>query len=59
MLFHSILPERMFSEENQAVAVKRESQLLFRLHVLFAVFQRFSTTSVQPNDSAMSPTTCP
>src|SRR6266481_9286737 len=38
------LPEREFSEENQAVAMKRESQLLFRIHRLFGVFQRFSTT---------------
>jgi hypothetical protein len=42
-----ILPERMFSEEgNQPVAIKHESQLFFRIHVLFAVFQRFSTTAV-------------
>ena len=36
----------MFSEENQAVAMKHESQLLFRIHFLFVVFQRFSTTTV-------------
>jgi hypothetical protein len=41
-----ILPERMFSEENQPVAIKHESQLFFRIHVLFAVFQRFFTTAV-------------
>jgi hypothetical protein len=36
----------MFSEENQQVAMKRESQLLFRIHLLFVIFQRFSTTTV-------------
>jgi len=40
------LPEREFSEENQQVAMKRESQLLFHIQLLFAVFQRFSTTTV-------------
>jgi hypothetical protein len=40
------LPEREFSEENQAVAMKRESQLLFRIHPLLAIFQRFSTITV-------------
>jgi hypothetical protein len=36
----------MFSEENQAVAMKHESQLLFRIHLLFVAFQRFSMTAV-------------
>jgi len=36
----------MFSEVGQAVAMKRESQLLFRIHFLLVVFQRFSTTTV-------------
>jgi len=36
----------MFSEENQSVATKHEIQLLFRIHLLFVVFQRFSTTTV-------------
>jgi hypothetical protein len=36
----------MFSEENQAVAMKHESQLLFRIHFLLVIFQRFSTTIV-------------
>jgi hypothetical protein len=35
------LPEREFSEEHQAVAMKRESQLLFRIHLLFALFSTF------------------
>ncbi len=30
------LPEREFSEENQQVAMKRERQLLFFMHLLFA-----------------------
>ena len=36
----------MFSEENQQLAMKHESQLPFHIHLLFAVFQRFSTTTV-------------
>jgi len=40
------LPEQEFSEETQEVAVKHESQVLFRIHLLFAVFQRFSRTPV-------------
>jgi hypothetical protein len=36
----------MFSEENQAIAMKRESQLLFHIHLLLGVFQGFSTTTV-------------
>jgi hypothetical protein len=31
----------MFPEENQQVAMKRESQLLFGTHLLFAGFSRF------------------
>jgi hypothetical protein len=30
-------PERMFSEENQQLEIKHESQLLFRIHPLFGV----------------------
>jgi hypothetical protein len=41
------LPEREFSEENQEVAVKRESQLLVHVHLLFAVFCHFSTINVR------------
>jgi hypothetical protein len=33
-----ILPEREFSEENQEAAMKRESELLFRIHLLVSVF---------------------
>jgi hypothetical protein len=36
----------MFSEENQQVSMKRESQLLSHVQLLFAVFQYFSTTTV-------------
>jgi hypothetical protein len=35
------LPEREFSEENQEVAMKHESQLLFRIHLLFVGFPAF------------------
>jgi hypothetical protein len=45
-LLHHILPERAFSEENQQVAMKRKSQLLFHLQLLFVVFRRFPTIAV-------------
>jgi hypothetical protein len=38
---NSNLPEREFSEENQEVAMKHESQLLFPIHLLFVVFPPF------------------
>ena len=40
------LPEREFSEENHQVAMKRESQLLLFIHLLFASSHEFSTTTV-------------
>jgi len=45
-LLTNTLPERMFSEVNQAVAMKHESQLLFSNLFLFVVFQRLSTNTV-------------
>jgi len=45
-LFTNDLPEREFSEENQQVAMKRERQLLFFIHLLFASSHQFSTATV-------------
>jgi hypothetical protein len=36
----------VFSEENRAVAISRESQLLFHIHLLFVIFRRISATTV-------------
>jgi hypothetical protein len=41
-----VIAEREFSEENQQVAMKRERQLLFFIHLLFASSHQFSTTTV-------------
>jgi hypothetical protein len=49
------LPEREFSEENQAVAIKRESQLLFRYS---SFVSGFSMLFHDYRDSSVTAVTC-